>query len=90
MEVFTNRLIVAISNLIIENMVFSQGYTYYIGRQYPNHPSIPRTTRYNYLFINDIEKIYPIERIVSVLQKQFKQYTIYYDDINEAIRVRAS
>lgn len=89
MEEYLEKLLPALKNDIQESMLTSQGHTYYIGRAYPGHPLlIYNDPNRNNIYRNDLERLYPIDRIVNVLKGIFPRCLVYYDDINMSIRVR--
>ena len=91
MEEYLEKLLPALKNDIQESMITSQGHTYYIGRAYPGHPLlIYNDPNRNNIYRNDLERLYPIDRIVNVLKGIFPRCLVYYDSINMAIRVRLS
>ena len=90
MEEYLEKLIPALKNDIQESMLTSQGHTYYIGRGYPGHPLlIYNDPDRNTIYRNDIERLYPIDRIVTMLKGVFPRCLVYYDHINMSIRVRS-
>ena len=64
---------------------YSQGYSFYLGRYCIIYNAPDRKTIYR----NEIEKMIPIDKIIQVLKETFPNLSIFYDDINEAIRVRS-
>ena len=90
MEEYLEKLIPALKNDIQESMLTSQGHTYYIGRGYPGHPLlIYNDPDRNTIYRNDIERLYPIDRIVTMLKGVFPRCIVFYDAINMSIRVRS-
>ena len=90
MEEYLEKLLPAIKNDIQEAMLTSQGYTYYIGRAYPGHPLlIYNDPNRNTIYRNEVERLYPIGHLITVLKGWFPRCLVYYDDINMAIRVRS-
>jgi hypothetical protein len=90
MEEYLEKLLPALKNDIQESMLTSQGHTYYIGRAYPGHPLlIYNDPDRNTIYRNEVDRLYPIGRIVSMLKEVFPRCHVFYDTINMAIRVRS-
>jgi hypothetical protein len=90
MEEYLEKLIPVLKNDIQEAMLTSQGHTYYIGRAYPGHPLlIYNDPDRNTIYRNDLERLYPIDRIMTMLKGIFPRSLVYYDSINMSIRVRS-
>jgi hypothetical protein len=89
MEEYLEKLLPALKNYIQESMLTSQGYTYYIGRAYPGHPLLIYTEPdRNTIYRNEIERLFPIDKLVNMLKGTFPRCHVFYDNINMAIRVR--
>ena len=90
MEEYLEKLLPVLKNDIQESMLTSQGYTYYIGRVYPGHPFfIYNEPDRDTIYRNEVERLFPIKHMLSVLKEFFPRCLVYYDDINMAIRVRS-
>ena len=89
-EEYLDKLLPVLKNDIQESMLCSQGHTFYIGRAYPGHPYlIYNEPDRNTIYKNDVERLFPVERILIVLKGWFPRCHIFYDPINLAIRVRS-
>lgn len=89
MDEYLEKLIPFLKNDIQECMLTSQGHTYYIGRAYPGHPLLIYNDPYrNTIYRNEVERLYPIDKLVTVLKGLFPRCLVLYDSINMAIRVR--
>lgn len=90
MEEYLEKLLPVLKNDIQESMLTSQGYTYYIGRAYPGHPLlIYNDPDRNTIYRNEVERLFPINKLVTVLKGWFPRCHVVYDEINMAIRVRS-
>lgn len=91
MEEYLEKLLPALKNDIQESMLTSQGHTYYIGRAYPGHPLlIYNDPDRNTIYRNEVERLYPVDHILTMLKGIFPRCLVYYDSINMAICVRLS
>ena len=90
MEEYLEKLLPVLKNDIQESMLTSQGHTYYIGRAYPGHPLlIYNDPDRNTIYRNEVERLFPINKLVTVLKGWFPRCYVVYDEINMAIRVRS-
>lgn len=85
---YSDQLVNYISGEIDITVPFIGSYKYQFGKFYKNHPRFIDEANKT-LYINEYDKIYDISNVLEKLRLLYPSYSIYYDDINEVIHVRA-
>ena len=85
---FADQLINYIIGEVNITVPFTSSYKYHFGKFYKNHPRFTDLTDKTF-YKNEYEKIYDITGILEQLRLIYPYYSIYYDDINGVIHVRA-